>query len=231
MIHSRKQWKLGAIMLGSCMLLGISTASIAETQLTVENDGMALTAIVSSSKDILSTSIRVVGPDGFVSEDRIEDGALQWVPEGDLADGRYKWEVRTVTVTPGAPMIEISAPQAPAPIPTGQQSAGESSDTSTESEQPAVEIPIERYFEEADKRVHTESGSFEVRGGLMVPNVNEQEAISRLEPARPGLLGSIAGAVLDFVFPSAHADQLIADDLTLEDIPLVCAMTILTQQA
>ena len=218
MTHSRKQWKLGAVMLGSCMLLCISTASIAETQLTVENDGMALTAIVSSSKDILSTSIRVVGPDGFVSEDRIEDGALQWVPEGDLADGRYKWEVRTVTVTPGAPMIEISAPQAPAPIPTGQQSADESSANPANPEQPAVEIPIERYFEEADKRVHTESGSFDVRDGLMVPNVNEQEAISRLEPARPGLLGSIAGAVLDFVFPSAHADQLIADDLSLEDL-------------
>ena len=217
MIHSRKRWKPGAVMLGSCMLLGISTASIAETQLSVENDGLALTAIVSSSKDILSTSIRVVGPDGFVFEDRFEDSTLQWVPEGNLADGRYNWEVRTVTVTPGAPIIEISAPQAAAPNPTGQQSAGESSDTSTESAQPAAEIPIERYFEEADKRVHTESGSFEVRDGWMAPNVNEQEAISRLEPARPGLLGYIAGAMIDFVFPSAHADQVIADDLTIQE--------------
>ena len=210
MSNSGKQSKLGAIMLGSCMLLGISTASIAETQLTVENDGLALTAIVSSSKDILSTSIRVVGPDGFVFEDRFEDSTLQWVPEGDLADGRYNWEVRTVTVTPGAPIIEISAPQAPAPNPTGQQSAGESIDTSADSEQPAIEIPIERYFEEADKRVHTESGSFEVRDGWMVvPSLDEeeqeQEAISRLEPARPGLLGSIASAIGDFLFPSAHA--------------------------
>ena len=115
MSHSGKQSKLGAIMLGSCMLLGISTASIAETQLTVENDGLALTAIVSSSKDILSTSIRVVGPDGFVFEDRFEDSTLQWIPEGDLADGRYHWETWTVTVTPGAPMRQINAPQAPAP--------------------------------------------------------------------------------------------------------------------
>ena len=223
MIHSGKQLKLGAIMLGSCMLLGISTASIADTQLTVENDGMALTAIVSSSKDILSTSIRVVGPNGFVFEDRYEDSTLQWIPEGNLADGRYNWEVRTVTVTPGAPIIEISAPQAPAPNPTGQQGAGESSATPANLEQPTVEIPIERYFEEADKRVHTESGSFEVRDGWMVvPSLDEedqeQEAVSRLEPSRPGLLGSIAGAMIDFVFPSAHADQVIADDLKLEDL-------------
>ena len=137
---------------------------------------MALTAIVSSSKDILSTSIRVVGPDGFVFEDRFEDSTLQWIPEGDLADGRYNWEVRTVTVTPGAPIIEISAPQAPAPNPTGQQSAGEGIATSANPEQPTIEIPIERYFEEADKRVHTESGSFEVRDGWMVPSLDEDES-------------------------------------------------------
>ena len=136
----RKKFKTGSAVLGSCLLLGISTVTVAQTELQVENDGLTLGAFVSSSKDVLSTSIRVVGPNGFVFEDRIEDGALQWIPEGDLADGRYNWEVWTVTVEPGAPMREISAPQAPpAAVQSGQ--AADQINKGIERDQPAVEIP------------------------------------------------------------------------------------------
>ena len=63
MSNLRRKLKAGSIALGSCMLLGISATSVAETRLTVDNDGLVLSAIVSSSKDVLSTSLRVVGPD------------------------------------------------------------------------------------------------------------------------------------------------------------------------
>ena len=184
MSNLRRKLKAGSMVLGSCMLLGISTASIAETQLTVENDGLTMKAIVSSDQDVLSTFIRVVGPGGFVFEDRIEDGAIQWIPEGELADGIYRWEARAVTVKPGAPMQQLSVAQ---PAPAGGQN-GQADDQlgdSVERVQAPIEIPIERYFNRADKSVHVESGSFEVRDGWLVPMVDPDEGTTQRQPANP----------------------------------------------
>jgi len=115
MNKSGKQLKRHALALWGWLLFSVSAVTVAQTDVQVENDGLTIRAIISSASNVLSTSIRVVGPDGFVFEDRIEDGALQWIPEGDLADGFYSWEIWTVTVEPGAPMLQIAAPPAATP--------------------------------------------------------------------------------------------------------------------
>ena len=218
MSNIRRKLKTGLVLLGSCLLLGISSVTIAQTELQVENDGLTLSAFVSSSKDVLSTSIRVVGPDGFVFEDRIEDGALQWIPEGDLADGRYNWEVWTVTVDPGAPMREISVPQAPpAAVQNGQ--TADQIGKSIERDQTTVEIPIERFFNSGDKRVHTDSGSFEVREGFLVPSVEETTPLSQNRDLN--VFERAITAILDFVVPSAHAQNFTDNVTVTKSVPRI----------
>jgi len=193
------------------MLLGISATSVAETRLTVDNDGLVLSAIVSSSKDVLSTSLRVVGPDGFVFEDRIEDSALQWIPEGDLADGIYQWEARTLTLDAGAPAREFTLPaQRPADTSQNNQQVEVTTEKNLNADA-QTEIPLERYFEDAYKNVTIKSGSFRVRDGFLEPLQGVDEvryddgAMDVGTTNEPSMFGTIAGAFVDFLFPSAHA--------------------------
>lgn len=98
-----------SIVLGTLLAVGLSSPAPAESRVDAQNDGHGITAYAHSSDDILSTSIRIVGPAGFVFEDRVEDSALDWAPERELSDGVYSWEVRMVTVEPGAPPREDPA--------------------------------------------------------------------------------------------------------------------------
>lgn len=215
MKHSSNESVLTTAILGGCLAFGLAGPVAADSNLEIENDGLTLAAFASSSEDVLSTKIRVVGPDGFVFEDRVEDSAIQWIPEGELADGLYHWEAWTVTVEKGAPAREISAPQ-PASAAVQNQPAGATAGASDEFSNPETleqqpSIPLERRFSDEFKQVHRESGSFRVRNGWMESFVDPDEDITRSEVPQPGPFGTIAGAVVDFVFPSAHADTFTSD--------------------
>jgi hypothetical protein len=208
MNQEQAQRKRVALVSAACALLCTSVLALAQTQLKVENDGLTLSAFASSSKDVLSTTLRVIGPDGFVYEERIEDDAIRWVPEGDLPDGLYRWEARTVTLEPGAPARDISAPaQRTSSIPqTGQQVTDEIPKSVNSKKK--LEIPVERYFDDGYKNVTTESGVFRVQDGWMAPIVDPDNDLSHIP--EPGLLERFAGAVIDFAFPSAHAEECLS---------------------
>lgn len=220
MKHSSRNSLLGTVVLVGCLTFGLAGPVAADTRLEVENDGLVVSAFVSSSKDVLSTNIRVVGPDGFVFEDRVEDSSIQWVPEGELADGVYRWEVRTVTLEPGAPARKLApAAQIETTDPQGSQAMEATGEKNTKPEI-SMEIPVDRHFDEEHKNVETKSGSFRVRDGWIESNgkpegAGDAESVG-MSAAEPGVFGSLVGAVVDFVFPSAHAQQTFIDDVEID---------------
>ncbi|MEX2500294.1 MAG: tail fiber domain-containing protein [Wenzhouxiangellaceae bacterium] len=219
MKHSRRNSVLTTAVLGGCLTFGLAGPVAADTSLDVENDGLVVSAFVSSSKDVLSINIRVVGPDGFVFEDRVEDSAIQWIPEGDLADGIYRWEVRTVTLEPGAPARELTTAAQIATTESQGSQAMEVTGEKNSKPDMSVEIPVDRHFDEEHKNVESKSGSFRVRDGWIEPNGKPDgagDAVSVGSTAEPGVFGTVVGAIVDFVFPSAHAQQTFTDDVEID---------------
>jgi hypothetical protein len=207
----------------SAALMLAGTASISsQTDLTIDNDGLTLTAGAVSTEQVLSIKLRVNGPGDFSYEERLEDSLIQWVPEGDLADGLYTWEALVVTVEPGAPMRDVAPQRAQSMAtqdPTMQSQGRHSSQASigrADAKAALPQIPIERYYSEDLKSVERRSGRFEVRDGFIVPFEPDGEDLSAAP--EPGVFGTIAGAIVDFVIPSAHADNVIADDVTIEEV-------------
>jgi len=210
--------RMGALF-GALVAMSMSPSLFAETSIEAVNDGNGITAYAHSSEDVLSMSIRVVGPNGFVFEDRVEDSVIDWVPQGDLSDGDYTWETRTVTVEPGAPIVEsalVSSTQQAAGASASQSAAdngGATPSPARKGPNPTPDVPIERFFEGQDKSVITESGSFFVRDGWINPaptprdselkDFSESQSSNMAE--QPGTIATLADAVIDFFFPSAHA--------------------------
>lgn len=189
--------------IGTCLVLGVSGPMLAQTDLVVENDGLMLSAFVgSSSQEVLSTSIRIVGPDGFVFEDRLEAGTIDWIPENGLADGVYHWEAWVVTVKPNA-QIRSTIP------------AVEMEELDEEGIQRQIDrAPLERLYNSRDKDVTSRSGSFLIRNGWL-ENVNDEDALgAQADADSPGTLQRLLGQVIDLVIPSAHA-QNFSDDVVI----------------
>ncbi len=184
--------------IGTCLVLGASGPMLADTDLIVENDSLGLTAFVGSgSQEVLSTSIRIVGPEGFVFEDRIEGTLIDWLPPEGLPDGLYTWEAWTVSANPQSELRD--------PISASQRE---------ELPQEALEaryekIPIERFYSADDLNVTTESGHFKVRDGWL-ETLEETLGDEFSQTTRKFGIGRIAGALLNFVIPSAHAQDLTA---------------------
>ena len=211
-----------SILIYALVTLGLSPALLAQPEIQAINDGNGILAEGYSADVIASMSIRVVGPDGFVFEDRVEDSVIDWRPEGELADGFYNWETRMVIIDSSASPREdamlYSKKQATTvkddSLVAGDSLQGQAQPQSAEQET-RNEIPLERFFDDQYKQVEKESGRFRVRAGFIEPIDNSEDELS--DTKQPGLIGSIAGAALDFLVPSAHADDVIPDDLTLEN--------------
>ena len=217
MSNLRRKLKAGSIALGGVLLLSMSATTIAQPEIQATSDSNGVMAQGYSGDDIASMSIRLVGPDGFVFEDRVEDSVIDWVPEGELADGIYTWETRMVTVESGAPPRDdpkLYRQKETATVQDGSNARVNSLESAETETRP--EVPLERFFDDEYKHVEKASGRFRVRNGFIEPIDNSDGELSQTR--QPGLIGSIAGAVLDFVFPSAHAQQTITDDLILQDL-------------
>lgn len=177
---------------GACLALSAAATLWAQTDVMVANDGQALTAIVSSSEEVLSTSIRIVGPNHFVFEKRVEGDAIDWIPESGLEDGVYQWEAWTVTARSGAEVRDLIG---------DMQRRGLDEDTI----QHRIEnIPLERFFNSNDKNVQTESGAFRVHQGQL-HEMDTSEATSAIQ--KPNRLQQLATRLIDGLFPSAHAQE------------------------
>lgn len=147
-----------------------------EVAIKADTDGISTVFSTESARDVLTFSVRVVGPGNFVFEERVQGSSLEWIPPDNLADGLYNWEAWVVTADPGAPMRELN---------------------------PALEKRSpDHWFDPEFKQTHLASGSLRV----------EHNAIQVLEtpPGREHKLSRtrrVASAILDFLVPSAHAQE------------------------
>ena len=73
-----------------------------DVEIQAVTDGIAAEFIAGGTREVLSLNVRLVGPDRFVFEHKVEDSVLQWIPPGDLADGYYHWEAWVVSTNAGA---------------------------------------------------------------------------------------------------------------------------------
>lgn len=214
--HTSHSIKLG-VLLGMLVTLGLSSALFAQSKIETINDGVGLTAYAHDVNEVLSINIRIVGPDGFVFEDRVEDTVIDWVPETELPNGLYQWEVWTVTAAPGAPVREVSenivrdAPQA-------STQKNRDGDVAGKGEMPHIEqIPVERYIAPEHKNVHTTHGTFRAEGGAL-KEMNDEMDTPLSQTHKPNTAQRLIGAVLDFLVPSAHAQTVINDDFHIDKI-------------
>jgi len=74
-----------------------------EVDVQAVTDGVVAEFIAGGTRQVLSLNVRLVGPDRFVFEQKVENSVLQWIPPGDLADGYYHWEAWVVSAGAGAP--------------------------------------------------------------------------------------------------------------------------------
>lgn len=174
--------------------LGFLAATMAPVQTTaaqddvgpeiqVSSDGVSVVFFAHAKRNLLSFNVRVVGPDRYVFEDRIEEAAtLEWVPPADLADGMYKWEARVVSANPDASLRNL--PEGTNP-----------------------DIKIEHFFASEDQQTHVASGSFQVEGGV-IQGAEDQD----IEDPGASRTHRVAAAVLDFLVPPARADLTIHTD-------------------
>ncbi len=205
--HRRHSKGAVAACLSALLFMGISFTASADTEIDAYHDGAGVTAFAISSNDVLSINIRVVGPNGYLYEERAEDSSIGWAPERDLLDGVYTWEVWTVTAERGAPMREISVPRQSTQL-DQSTNVNYSVQTSDQTGADLDEIPLERFFAPEHKEVHTEAGGFRVEGGQ----------IHELDPGKtpfsaatqPNGIQRFVGAVLDFLIPAAQAQDVTA---------------------
>ena len=198
--------------IGTCLVLGASGPMLADTNLEVVNDGLMLSAFVgSSSGDILSTSIRIVGPDGFTIEKRVEGGSIDWIPEDGLADGVYHWEAWAVMLKPGAEPRPVAQNQHPE---LSDQSDGQRRNESS-SELIPDEVPLERFFHNRDKNVIQKSGSFRVEDGWF-EQIDDGHGDTLSGMNEPNRFQQFAGRVLDMLVPSAYAEELFTENVRIQ---------------
>ena len=198
--------------IGTCLVLGVSGPMLAQTDLVVENDGLMLSALVNSStQDVLSMSIRVVGPEGFVFEDRVENGAIEWFPAHGLPDGVYHWEVWSVTLDTSAQALDSMIDRQQPPTAEELATIGIPEASIGEIKPP----PLERFYKDRDKSVIRDSGSFRISNGWL-EEINDEfdNSLSRLEEA--GILRRAFGSLLDFLVPSAHAEEVFTDNIRID---------------
>ncbi|MGK7294235.1 MAG: tail fiber domain-containing protein [Candidatus Wenzhouxiangella sp. M2_3B_020] len=217
---------------GIALIVAAAAPVAAQTDLTIENDGAALTAGAVSGNDILSIRLRITGPNEYVFEKRVEDSLIQWVPEGKLADGIYRWEALAVTVEPGAPIRELSTAYYASSGADSAQGQGQSlNDRSAKQtiDAPSAndtfeQIPVERLYSDEFKTIERRTGSFRVEDGWIQPEQRLDEAengegtVDLSVTDEPGVFGRVAGAVVDFFFPSAHATTNVDDILQVQDV-------------
>jgi hypothetical protein len=189
--------------LGACLVLTLAAPIWADTDLMVDNDGLGLSALVNStSQDVLSISIRIVGPNDFVFEDRVEGNFIDWIPDEGLPDGLYHWEAWTVTLRPDAQVRDLIAPE----------ERGELDDDAIQHR--IHNTPVERFFYSDQKDVTKKSGSFRVRGSWL-EETDDRESDAMSENSQPNRLLRFVENVLDVVVPSANA-EVFTDDVTIQ---------------
>ncbi len=206
--------------IGTCLVLGASGPMLADTNLEVVNDGLMLSAFVDGSSDVvLSMSVRIIGPDGFALEKRVEDSVIDWIPEGDLVDGIYHWEAWTVTASPSAQPREFMFDRAmPQPDVADQGGTRIQSDQAAEISQD--DVPVERFFRSQDKQVIRESGSFRVNNGWLEElKENPDDSLSR--HAEPSGVQRLVGALLDRLIPTAHAETFDTNVVIEKSFPFL----------
>ena len=197
--------------IGTCLVLGASGPMLADTNLEVVNDGLMLSATVgSSSAEVLSMRIRIVGPRGFTYESRIENDQLQWIPDGDLPDGNYTWEIRIVKAQPGAEIRSLRLPEQR----LDSLPAEAATSIAERASEPAPPVKLERFFRAEDLETQVIHGDFSVRDGWMVEENNFSEEISHHTDRTQNPIFRAIGAVLDFMVPSANAQNVEASGIT-----------------
>ena len=147
-----------------------------------DTDGFSVVFMADTTRDLLSFSVRIVGPENYLFKNRKELGTLlKWAPPMDLADGGYAWEARVVTADPGAGMRE-----------------------SMEGLRP--DARIEQLFEPEVQQTHVASGTFRFEGGFL------QQPRPQGEDGDVPVARRVAQAIVDFFFPSAHAQLRLRSD-------------------
>ena len=199
---------------------GISVSALAESEdgILIENDGVTINVTTPEIENVVALKMRVVGPNGFVFEDRLEGSATEWVPDAAFADGRYRYEVTAVSVAPSAKMRAAptaATGQLPSPQSTIQSDEGKNT-LSESTVLPTREIPVEQLYKAEDKSVHRASGSFRVINNVMEPIEDSEPDDSLTQRHQPGTLGRIASAITGFFIPQASAQLGEFEDLRLE---------------
>jgi hypothetical protein len=227
------RFKAAGLCAGIALALTASFPVVSQTDLAVQNDGTALTANAVSSQQVLSMTLRISGPNDFLFEQRVEDSLIQWVPDAGLADGVYHWETIAVTVEKGAPMRPIARPTVSAlglnGSPAGpdvrapRDDGAKASIAAPDANVAAPEIPVERLFSGEYKSVERETGAFLVRDGWIEPlprsgaGTTGDDGKSLGATDQQGLFGRVAGAISEFLFPSAHATTNVDNVLQIQD--------------
>lgn len=199
---------------------GISVSALAESEngIVIENDGVTINVTTPDINNVVALKMRVVGPDGFEFEDRLEASATEWIPDPAFADGDYRYEVIAVSVIPGSEMRAANTAetgQLPSPQSTIQSHEGKHT-LSGSAVLPAREIPVERLYKAEDKRVHRASGSFRVINNVMEPIEDTKTDESLTQHNKSGTLGRIASAISRFFISEASAQLGEFEDLDLE---------------
>ena len=209
-----KKFGKSLTMIASTMLaVGIFASSPAISGASIEAVGDergTYQFYVDTDQRLLAATVRVIGPNNYVFEERSELGYLEWTAERGLADGLYTWEVIVVTAPQSAPRKPLpeSAEVAVNPQDDDQRRPSGYSEPS-EPQSALREVPREY------KSVERDSGQFRISDGE-VQSLDGLELSSMEESSyEPGVLARVAGTVLNWAFPAAHA-QNFTDDVIIE---------------
>ena len=162
-----------ALILGPITPVQFSNAADPqEVTIQASTDGIVVGFATRGNRELLTFSVRIVGPDQFIFEQRTRSASLQWIPPDNLTDGWYNWEAWVVTADPGALTRELTSPS-----------------------------PKRSPERLEDNQTHLASGSFRIENGLLLDRqLHEEEK-------EPSLTRRVAAAILEFMFPSAHAQK------------------------
>ena len=186
------------------------TDSADRTSISAVDDRSGFVFLVDSQDQILSTRLRVVGPDDYVYEQRSEGGDISWARESTLADGLYSWEVVTVSAPHSAPMIPPTDLMEKT-IDANPQGNEAEIKTATDVEQPRLLHMVPSEY----RSVTRKGGRFEVREGHIYP-AQDIEAIETANVER-NIFIRIADTAISRLFPTAAA-QDFTSDVSIEKI-------------
>lgn len=178
-----------------------SKGATLEIRVSTTAQDLATWIDVPANSTIIHARLTVVGPHGtVVHRQEGEWDTLFWQPIADAPDGRYKWEALFV-------------------LP--------SHDASQQVDGPAKNSGREMLLESGVLYIHEgilleEQPLLDSSGSELGPEAIQQENRSVLTTIRgnnqdrPGMLARSAGAILDFLIPSAAAADLVSDQLIIE---------------